>query len=737
MLDAIDPRYVTGPTGFKADVFPATGRDLRRSSDHMTDLNFLSDSSQYAMRESINQNMDTLFDTPEGATKARQQAPTVFASNADELDGRQVYTDNEANYVAMARALRAEGKEPPTYDELRGMSAEMARMSKAEFYKAEMYNVARSPKWSAFLGGAAATMTDPLVMASVALSVPIAAAAVPGRVALAEGVIGLATELPIQAKVMAWQKEIGDEYTAQDAILATMAGTFIPAGLGAGASALYRRMGGTNKTLFTGPPAYERSVVRTAGRKPYTLKTPEMDRIYSNPKNRFLQIKGKEIKKPHFKIDPMQSSTFSWTEPLPNAGPSYQPLAHQAIMTEVVNDLPSGSAYRYEGLTQARNQHLVDNNPAGGQGLDAFGKSPDSASWMYNRPQMDSLHQQNLQQALDATYHDAPIKPVNTTSLSAELFGTASDVNHIITARKLAADGVKVDMKSVKYRRALLELVRRAATAKLQEQSRAAVLPPAPPVTAPRVDVDTLVKRQQDTLAQIEEVQADLTRLKEHQRKLGRDWEARQRVDADDEGLIPKPDFATTPERMNKAVTAAQTRLKNLTAKVDTYEEAVKKHSVAAASKLQREKIANAQSAQRQLDTLNNNKLPPELKDMQTKFHDSLEGITKDEKYMDTSVVGKDIGEQWYRSAPLSSDWDKGRNVKLSVKEQVKLVEAGESPAVAKALEADMERLPDDFTFQLEDGTTMTAKQTMDEIAASEDVVEALRTCSLPGGGAA
>lgn len=138
----------------------------------------------------------------------------------------------------------------------------------AKLRAAEQHTLERGGGFAAFLGSAGAALTDPLVLATLPLGAPEAGAGrtllqVFARTAAIEGSIAAATEIPIQAQVFAFKRELEAPWTWKDSamnvIAAGVGGAAIGGVIGTGLEGAARALGHYRK-------------VKEAGKA-----TPEMD----------------------------------------------------------------------------------------------------------------------------------------------------------------------------------------------------------------------------------------------------------------------------------------------------------------------------------------------------------------------------------------------------------------------------------------------------------------------------
>jgi hypothetical protein len=126
--------------------------------------------------------------------------------------------------------------------------------SRAELSKLrpiDQHTIERGGGAAAFIGAAGATFTDPLILLTAPLGLGELAAgrgilATMGRTALSEGAVALATEIPIQAQVAAFKREIQSPWTFKDSAMNVLAAGVGGAVLG---GAIAGGVAGTRKLL--------------------------------------------------------------------------------------------------------------------------------------------------------------------------------------------------------------------------------------------------------------------------------------------------------------------------------------------------------------------------------------------------------------------------------------------------------------------------------------------------------
>jgi hypothetical protein len=119
---------------------------------------------------------------------------------------------------------------------------EQFKTEAAELRKAEEHTRLRGPGTAEFVGTGAAIMTDPLILLTLGIGAEVGAGrtllATIGRTAAAEGAIGMAVELPIQAQVAAFKRELEAPWSFRDSAMnvlsAGLGGAVIGGTIGAG-----------------------------------------------------------------------------------------------------------------------------------------------------------------------------------------------------------------------------------------------------------------------------------------------------------------------------------------------------------------------------------------------------------------------------------------------------------------------------------------------------------------------
>lgn len=239
ILDITKPRdLITGgpaqlvePMGF----FEGVGLSERANT-----LNRNFNSSSMATREATKAR-DELFEKLSGESVTTLYDPTLVFRESLE-DGWYKHKDRIGPITQKKideEILKRRKSDPrfndvKTWDEVQADARNRARLSQQE-YDRRFDNTDGLMKYlSAFTGNAISMMKDPVQVMSMGFGAGAASGIL--RTAAIEFGIGAATELAIQPEVMRWQKEVGNKYGIDQALLSV-----ITAGLGAGA------IGGTFK----------------------------------------------------------------------------------------------------------------------------------------------------------------------------------------------------------------------------------------------------------------------------------------------------------------------------------------------------------------------------------------------------------------------------------------------------------------------------------------------------------
>lgn len=774
------------PATFGAQRVPATTSGLISSAFDYAQLNLRFDSRRIAELNALDEIMQPYFTEIEQQSgerglyaSAQGKAHTFMGQENPYAQGQIIDSFGLANYVSMYKALegRVQGRLPGWAD-VANRAAETSRISEEQFRQDSLYTVSRSPRMAAFIGMGGATVTDPLVMASIALSLPFGIGMTALRAAAFEGTIGLASELPIQQQVRAWHDERGMEYTNQQAAEAVMLATLLPAGVGAALSTGFR-MFGRQPQLFKGAQA-DIDRIRDMG-----LEWDEFFEQMLPP----LPSKEADTTTSTVTLDSGRAAEFSGSY---DYVPEWSPWGQRTAVTDLYNwagGMEGSSGQRYEVLTAARDLHLHQTNPAVSGTVSAARTPAKSAeqyrargrkwaqrnawpvekiNYLFNRGQVDNMHRQNVEEAVLAILNGELPNPPNKQQLAPSLFTQPRDVRHAGWARELSDRGIRPDLRSDEYKRFLSELLMLEYGPILQQLARAVDELPDEPLTktvkrpstkpdALRGIIDKQAKQMDESNAKVaaakkpmSKAQGQVTRvqnlLNEAERRMKRlrnkQSRAEQRAKIQDLKAQLRDYKAVLRKEKARYTKVAKTqaqRQKGMEDRIKGANDRLNLHERADAEQLEIERVNASFYAQKQLDELFDNQIPKDLREPMRELHESIKAMTDDPNYM--TGITLDAGgtvtfTQTFRTNRNMAEtmWDVGP---LDQAERTAWVEAKLSADAEKVWATDLADLDGDLRLIDEFGNATTVDETLQRHKQLDDVVADVEACVTPGANAA
>jgi len=379
--------------------------------------------------------------------KARGSAHRLM-NTKDPYTGKVITEMPHANYVALRSDLEKKGiTDVPQWEDIELRAKDKAKLSQSEYERAQLFNVSSAPRWDALQGGVMAGAADPPIMAATLLSLPMALSSSPLVAFGMEAAIGLASEVPVQVQVNAWQQELGQEYTVGDMAQAMLWASLLPGTIGGGLSILARTLGHTTPTLFQGPGALGELLTATNAQWDEVAQRLNIP----NPSADVLKLDNRLY-------DAIDYGSIDFK---PIDSPWQQRPSMLTATADQIAEFPADSEIRAAAISLYRDMHLDANNPAGGYRSLDQGSSIDSVNYVFNRVEIDNLHRLNTAEAITALQERRMPVIADPTSISTEFFAMV-DSRHVYWARELVESDIKVSPRNPKYQNFLFESVMNA-----------------------------------------------------------------------------------------------------------------------------------------------------------------------------------------------------------------------------------------------------------------------------------
>ncbi|MHC4983874.1 MAG: hypothetical protein ACYTF6_12010, partial [Planctomycetota bacterium] len=242
-----------------AQVTPATGAELRSTSFRSAMDNHRLNSRREMVSGVMDDIMKPLYDNVEASTGESDLYNTARALGHRKMMGiggaaPEATNIEYAQYLAVREDMEKRGIENiPDWETVIAGAAARANFSREEFEEDRLFNTSSAPGVQLMAGNAGAlTFGDPIMLASIAATIPLGFGA-PLRMAAAETLAAGIAAVPREINVTAWQREIGQEYTTEDAVRAVIGEMLV---VGSGTYALTKGLnliGVKPDRLITGP----------------------------------------------------------------------------------------------------------------------------------------------------------------------------------------------------------------------------------------------------------------------------------------------------------------------------------------------------------------------------------------------------------------------------------------------------------------------------------------------------
>ena len=243
-------------TPFGAVRLPSTGSELRASAGDSFMLNDRWDSDTQASDRAMEEFYDPWYDRMEAAnsgfdrTSIYNQSARWFNEPSPSLGNRIAYNKLEAKHAYMADQAEKMGEAFPDFEGLYNQAGkrglEIASTAYEKFLMDMQYTQSTSPRLQAAAGSVGPAITDPLVLGSIAVTLPLGISVIAARTIAMEAGIAALTEIPIQAQRSDWYRKQGRELTTDEMVLNIVLAAGTAGLIGGGVSKIYKWAGGTS-----------------------------------------------------------------------------------------------------------------------------------------------------------------------------------------------------------------------------------------------------------------------------------------------------------------------------------------------------------------------------------------------------------------------------------------------------------------------------------------------------------
>jgi len=688
---------------YSANRIPSESGDIISSAYDNVMVNLRTDSAMIATRKAQDEQYETLLATEEQNNVEFKRGDIVkkgtrFYSEESPVLGRVARNDREARYAGMYEYF---GDKTPSMADTDKYAADLAGQSAQQFQEDMFNTVSNWPKSSAFFGSAGAAVKDPVALAAIAGSVPIAITRGIAIGAAVEGAIGTVSEGLIQLSVREWQHKQGKEYTDEDVMNAMLLAGLFSAGAGGVLSGAYKALGGTNTRLLTGGPS---AAVR---RDPVAIKTLELE---------------------------TDLTTYNETYALPGSTSDDHNPFKQTQPSTLVNrmvDMDAGALGLDQNVVnmQITNTHLATTNSWRHSLVNGTGY--DIEIYSLKRAELDADHQKNVAQAITDLEEGNHISIAHDKTSIELIMGDTP--MHYTALKSLAYRGIKLTEKSKAYRAHIFNTVRRIMEPKLQRSiegiqlpADGKVLPPAP--GRPKSSVEQLDTRYNNYGMKINENTDRIAEGHSAIAKMTKDF--RKAKGITDEYITW---FTKQTADVRNAIAKLEQDNVDLAAKKSALRPQYMEH---AAYRGQQDIVDRANLAlkhSKDLEMLRAGKLPKSMDDLAARLDATYKELAKDTGALDRVFSKEAEGVMGRYQFLRSSDWSKGGVNKLDDITNVRRRRPNtpaEQKAINEMMELEASRIDPTVKIHV-DGEPWSFKRMMDDIAEVDKATVDAKECGL------
>jgi hypothetical protein len=729
------------------DRAPLSDRDVYEANEKSARLNDQFDSERKAKWAAHDEARNELYRQIEqthagfkpGALGVNKKK--YFNEPSPYLGGRFARTPMEAEYSLMAELAEESGVKMPDWDTYTAGTEERGREIASEAFDqaqiANIYGGGGSPRFAAAMGSLSGTIKDPALIGATLLTMPFMGPS--GgvlRVFGAEALVGGTTEAGIQFKRHQWYADQGRDLSAQEMVAAVVLGAGFSGLIGAGVASIFKVLGtpnvavwGVPGSLKHGPAAQVKEVVK---------KTNSGFGMEFDPnQQKFVRIAGEG----RYKIT---AETMDISAEYGERGMNVAPTA--TLFDTAIDDFfPPGSTGRSYAQGAYNDVRLNEYNPGNGGKLDEPIRAADQEHFYVNTMELQRLHNEDLEQAIFAIMRGVAPAPQNTRQLAAHI-ALESPAEKRVNVQRLLEGRVKIDLKNPEYRKVINDIVNKAYRAKWQPtiDNMGWLLP---------ADGSKAINHLQKPGGTFKAAEGRVSKLQADQRKANNDyadavteeiaWQKRLNEAQRAEGRGEEVPGAQVDElfkqgdAIHKRQVAAQQRVKDLQKKIDQAEAGLEEHVNYANAQRQVDNLNRVRDAKATIARLEDGKTPTsaEFKSMRKAADEAVRAARK-------AVRNEEMSAEIEFDEFLEPVRVRIEPWKLPTRELQAHQQADEmAQMIDDAAEAELGRLADDDTVGMTEGPDgklqrISAKQLRDEIEQDDAIVEALSTCSTPGGGA-
>ena len=738
---------------------PAGFGDLVNSSWDNASYNLRYTSQMKAQRETLFNAIDPILDDladrdasfkPNEQAQQAQKFYTLEKSPA--LGGRFARTFEEASYAAWSALVAERGLDNPfpTWADVESASRELA-IGKRERFNEDMANAGTtSPRMAAFLGESGSIMTSPVGLMALAASAPVAIVARPLAALGMEAAISGGYEIATQPQIQSWLQSQGETYEDKDVLAAIMFGWLAGGVIGGGISSVYKRFGGVNRGFMVGPTGDVARILNGLEAQADAFGVPAY-RVMGPPRE------GEQLEPERWKFtgpidrrveQPTQTGIVvenngagfrvNYTEDH-YAGAWAPSNSLSTMIYGATEDIPLPQ--RPIAMTRAMDYHLYATGPYRAQPTSAT--AYDSVLYNMDKIKLDKAHTDAIFDAVEALHEGRLIDPANKDSLSIGL-RIGDTPEHLTTVRRMLDEGVPVSLKSKHYRQYLHGVITGWMQGRLNRIVEGVELPEdgkfiTTTVQPPRGTMDKISERAAKQMEVSRELNDEIKAID----KANLDMQSQaNRLDPEHPDYEKNRKWLLNQAKKNHRTKAErQARLAKLNAELENVPAEMKAYADAKdaydADVAHVTRVNAALAAKEDLAELMAGNMPARLRPLRAELDTTYQGLMKTAappEWEDAAERLIKLNGFDARNGGRTFDVNTTTNPYLQASKE-RIYSIAETRKLNEAREAEMERLDPNMTFNLDDGTTITVKQQLDEFKIIDDVLNGMGVCGIGGKG--
>jgi len=636
------------------------------------------------------------------------------------LGDRYATSPEEAKYAAYSDYLA--GRDDitlPSPDEVRDLAVLNAKSSAEQFQQDQMHYVGTSPRMAAFLGEAGAVFRDPVQLAAMIGSAPVAITTRLAATAATEAVINLAIDAPLMAVQASWYKQQGRELTADEIAANLTFSALLGGGLGLGMSGLYKFAGGTETRFLTGPNAYAKQV---------------QDQIKLNWAHTLSLDDSNKIK-----TTGVPANVYTYTVPI-NESP-FGPRMNQNVPNALYRMADNPQVWvlpetRYQIMALADNLNFRSTNSTEWFIPDTVGQYQFSLNRLHTA-EISQAHSVNMRQALEALLRGETPKVEHKIALTMEL-ELANGPARVTDLKALREGKVELSTKSKNYFRMVQSRIREVMQPRLEALVKSVELPEdrvpvKPAMDKPSLDVARIEKEELKLAEDSASIKGETARLNKQEKARKAYERAVAEAKANKE---PKPKILGDEKLLTeKEIAAASKKLRDtrlgLPARKKALADARKQWSAYENSVFAASDINQGIKAEADLKLLAEGKIPASAAPLKKQLDATYTELAKSPEILDAArkEIDADMTAQFGRK---STPFSPAKAFELD--SVVRPIDDAQVTREAKAAVEEARRLDQNMTFTIENEygelVTTTMREQLHEIDMLNDAVDNANICA-------